>query len=209
MFLLCPCLLLFGCPVFFLLLLSCPLPLLTLGGFPLCFCCPLFIVPQVRQFSSATRAATVLNTSPSSVLACLGGRTQQVKGFKFEWVGDPPEGRVKQPIIGTNLDTDEKRDFDSIKAAATALNISQSNISAVLGGRLEQSKRWTFERDGDYVKVESPKKKAKVVKKRSKKEEKESESSEESEKESKESSSSESEKETKKKSKNKKAKKEE
>lgn len=53
---------------------------------------------------------------------------------------------LKIPIIAVNVETKEELHFDSIQDAALALNLQESNISRVLGGKQnrKQHKGWTF-----------------------------------------------------------------
>eukprot|EP01066_Platyproteum_vivax_P017465 Platyproteum_vivax@DN7372_c0_g1_i2.p1 len=62
---------------------------------------------------------------------------------------ETPNKRARQPVRAIKQSTGEERIFESASAAAAALNMSQSNVSAVIAGRLEKTKGWMFERVGD------------------------------------------------------------
>eukprot|EP01066_Platyproteum_vivax_P007844 Platyproteum_vivax@DN3165_c0_g1_i2.p1 len=141
---------------------------------------------KVTHYPSSARAARAFNIAQSNVLAVLGGKRESIKGHVFEWAGEKPEahGRVKQPIVATH-ETGTKRSFESIQAAAKELNVSQSNISAVLGGRMKTTKKYSFKRDGGYIKMDKEASSSKKVKtsKKPKKVEKEEDSDDEEEEE--------------------------
>lgn len=107
----------------------------------------------VITYPNITEAAKAIGVSRMGIYAILNGKRLSTKGYQFKLVGDNKEIKPYKSRQGGKLKVYQKDDnnniintFDSIKEAATTLQIDSSTISKCCRGKLKHCGgfRWEY-----------------------------------------------------------------
>lgn len=116
---------------------------------------------KIKGFKSMAEAALVLNISASNIGACCNNKpsARSCGGFIFKYLDDTTKynpyihDKRRKTVIQYDLQMNKIAQFISVSQAGTALNISQSSISACCNGKRLSTHGFIFKFNTEEMRV--------------------------------------------------------
>lgn len=110
---------------------------------------------KIREFDSIADASRAMNISSSSISSVCSGKTYSAGKFRWSYLGQSlqiteiPKTGSKKRVLQYNLQGEFIAEYESISAAARAVNGSASSIAAARKGQLKTSKKSIWKYKGE------------------------------------------------------------
>jgi hypothetical protein len=105
----------------------------------------------IQEFSSANAAARSVGAYANSITSCCKGNLISSGGYKWSYVGGSPSQYATRRRVVSVDDIGNELVYESIGAAARALQVDPSTIRGVLNGQIQATKGFKFKYVGQEV----------------------------------------------------------